>query len=923
MSVSKYKFVSPGVQVSEVDNSQLPDEPTGYGPVIIGRSERGPARPTVVKSFSDFVEVFGNPIPGGKGGDVWRDGNYTAPTYAAYAAQAWLKSASPCTFVRLLGEEHPDAEASGYAGWESDSAYGLFVGHTGSGDNWGSAVLAAVFYLSTGSDIALIGEDYDSQPVNGLNHIALSNADDYGFQIAIENTDGFAYTSSFNLDKNSDRFIRKVFNTNPTLSNEDITSDDAVKPYWLGESFEKAVVTALGAGTAAGEQYAVLMKLESDEWDAAKYRIPSQAAHTGWIFSQDLSTETGSFDPDLMTKLFKFHSLETGEWDQKNLKISISDVKAPVNDFGTYGTFTVEIRKAADTDSRPQVVERFTDCSLDPSDSERYVAAKLGDQYQVWDYVDSRYRWYGSYVNKSKFVRVEMNPDVEAGVTDNQLLPFGFYGPPTQSDVTFNSGSAISTASFIGTVDDINTGLADLTCSFEYPSLELRESSSLGELSSPKYAYWGITTGRTSNYTRFDESYADMVRLSTFDFADESAAASVVFTLDDVCWASGSQVDAVYTEGSRASGQSITAGMKYNGQKVADPTTPSYKLVLTAEFNRFTMPLFGGFEGLDITEKEPFRNELLSGESETTHYAYNTIKRAINTVADPEVVEYNLLAIPGVMNAGLASHAIGVCENRGDALAIIDLDSGYRASTENTDTVETRKGTVANAVDFIKNDLQLNTSYGCTYYPWLQVKDTITSALVWMPPSVLALGTFASSQKKTHLWFAPAGFNRGGLNSGSGGLPVVNIADRLNKDDRDKLYVANINPIATFPSNGIMILGQKTLQVTRSAVDRINVRRLMIHVKKEISKMAETVLFDPNIDVTWQNFTNKALPFLTSLKAAYGLSSYKLILDKTTTTPDLVDRNIVYGKVYLVPTKAIEHIAIDFVISNTGASFQD
>tara|TARA_R100000234_G_scaffold117853_2_gene97057 strand:+ start:127 stop:705 length:579 start_codon:yes stop_codon:yes gene_type:complete len=192
-----------------------------------------------------------------------------------------------------------------------------------------------------------------------------------------------------------------------------------------------------------------------------------------------------------------------------------------------------------------------------------------------------------------------------------------------------------------------------------------------------------------------------------------------------------------------------------------------------------------------------------------------------------------------------------------------------------------------------------------------------------MPPSVAALGTFASSQARTELWFAPAGFVRGGLSNGAAGLPVTGVSYRLTAKERDTLYAANINPIAQFPNEGIVIFGQKTLQITRSALDRINVRRLMIFIKKEISKMAATVLFDPNVSVTWSRFTSKVNPFLGSVKARFGLSEFKVVLDKTTTTDDLVDRNIMYAKIYLKPTKAIEFIALDFIITRQGASFDD
>ena len=155
------------------------------------------------------------------------------------------------------------------------------------------------------------------------------------------------------------------------------------------------------------------------------------------------------------------------------------------------------------------------------------------------------------------------------------------------------------------------------------------------------------------------------------------------------------------------------------------------------------------------------------------------------------------------------------------------------------------------------------------------------------------------------------------------GIPVVDVAHQLRRKDRDDLYGANINPIAKFPSEGVVIFGQKTLQVTPSALDRINVRRLMIFVKKRISQIASGLLFDPNVQQTWKRFTSQVNPFLADVKTNFGLSDYRVVLDDTTTTPDLVDRNVLYAKIYLKPTRAIEFIAIDFNITRTGASFDD
>ena len=173
------------------------------------------------------------------------------------------------------------------------------------------------------------------------------------------------------------------------------------------------------------------------------------------------------------------------------------------------------------------------------------------------------------------------------------------------------------------------------------------------------------------------------------------------------------------------------------------------------------------------------------------------------------------------------------------------------------------------------------------------------------------------------LWFGPAGFNRGGLTDGAAGIPVTAVSERLTSRERDTLYEARINPIASFPSSGIVVFGQKTLQERQSALDRINVRRLVIYLKKQISILSTQVLFEQNVQATWDRFKGLIEPFLANVKTRYGISEYRLILDETTTTPDLIDQNILYAKIMIKPARAIEFIAIDFVIMSTGASFDD
>jgi hypothetical protein len=944
MSVKKFKFVSPSVSVAEIDNSEIPKEAESIGPIVIGRASQGPGmRPVKVGSFEEFVRVFGNPSPGGKGGDVWRDGNFSAPLYGVYAAQAWLKNASPLTFVRLLGEQNANATADGEAGWETSGtpttsvsanggAYGLFVVASGTAANHGSASLAAVFYMDEGM-IRLTGSSPDGVTIGaagaggGAAALVSSIGSDHEFKAIITNDAGTdLYTTAFNFDENSDKYIRKVFNANPILANADVTSTANLKTYWLGETFERFLTDTVGAGTT-GDSYAFVLALGSGSYSGGDFRMGSQAAQTGWFFAQDISTNFASYSPDSMPKLFKFVALDSGEWANSNIKISIEDIKQSTNTETNFGTFTVVVREASDSDGKPVILERFTGCNLDPNSLD-YIARKIGDKYSSWSASTRRYIEYGDWPNNSRYVRVEMNTDVAAGAVEPVLLPFGVYGPLKYNSVSITSGSAIPNNSFVlgsgsipyatyaGNVGAVRTGIDAFTASLSFPTIPLRVGATGSEASnfaSPSDAYWGAISTKASS-TRFAKQWMDITRAKSADvdsFSDGTLTeVQWAFSLDNLRTDPGSSTNALYASTYRTSGVSLTA-----------TGSNTYASVLSAGFDRFTSPMFGGFDGLDITEKEPFNNVRM-GSTEVSNYAYNTIRRAIDSVRDSEVVECNKMVIPGLTNEGLTGFLIDTCENRADALAIIDLRGDYVPNTENTDSESTRVPTVSTITSYLKSR-GINSSYGCAYTSWVQIRDNINDAIVWVPPSVVALGTMASSARKTEVWFAPAGFNRGGLSEGSAGVPVVGVRKKLYKEDRDLLYEHNINSIASFPSEGIVILGQKTLQTTKSALDRVNVRQMMIEVKKQISRYATSVLFEPNIQQTWLNFTGRVNPYLASVKTRYGLYDFKVKLDETTTTPDLIDRNILYAKILLKPTRTIEYIAIDFVISNTGASFDD
>ena len=210
-----------------------------------------------------------------------------------------------------------------------------------------------------------------------------------------------------------------------------------------------------------------------------------------------------------------------------------------------------------------------------------------------------------------------------------------------------------------------------------------------------------------------------------------------------------------------------------------------------------------------------------------------------------------------------------------------------------------------------------DSNYAATYWPWCQVSDSQTGAFRWVPPSVVMSGIYAFNDKIAAPWFAPAGLNRGGLDT------VVQAERKLTHKNRDTLYDSNVNPIATFPGQGVVVWGQKTLQKKSSALDRVNVRRLMIKVKKFIAASSRFLVFEQNNATTRNRFLNIANPYLEQVQAQSGLNAFKVVMDETNNTPDIVDRNILYGQIFLQPTRTAEFIVLDFTIQPTGAAFPE
>lgn len=461
----------------------------------------------------------------------------------------------------------------------------------------------------------------------------------------------------------------------------------------------------------------------------------------------------------------------------------------------------------------------------------------------------------------------------------------------------------------------INTELTDVTSSYKFPTFRLTETGTKNGGNYVKEDYFGVRHSRDNDTDTKSiyagKDYKDIVRalpagLDIFASNGTSTETAFVFSLDEIIEDTNGKY--YYSSGSHALKTAVTSN------------SGSQNLLETQKVKQFRAPFFGGFDGVDITLTDPFSSPIaLNGKTENSSYAYYSVNKVIDLISDSEIVQYDVVSMPGLTNTALQRDLIENSADRGDALAIVDFDGGYLAAHENSGV---QVLPTVNAVISDANTADYNSSYAATYYPPVRLGG-LDSGLV-VPSSVAGLGVLAQSDAASGApWFAPAGFNRGGIRrlGGNNGPRVAQATENLNKADRDDLYQVNINPIANFPGEGTVVFGQKTLQQTASALDRINVRRLMIYLKSRVGEVARTVLFDQNVQATWNRFKAGAEPILADAKSRFGVSDYKLILDETTTTPDYQDRNILYAKVFIKPAKAIEFIAIDFSITRSGIEF--
>ena len=836
----------------------------------------------------------------------------------------------------------------------------------------------ALGYSTTMNDLATVGASSDGQLASCFKLIVSSSA---GTSFA--NDDGFAgikiYTAS--LDPGNDFFIEKVLNTDPeSFSNT---------KHFLYASFN--VDAELAAVTTSGSAVAILSgSTATNDHSLAftsaygKFDAPYNAPITSPIISQPYGSKE--------YELFSVEAISDGAFANTDIKISISNLRASTDPANEFGTFTLQVRKFTDTDLNPAALEEYPNLSLDPS-AANYVAKVIGTKRMYFNFLaaqsdERRLVATGKYPNISALIRIVESNDLQAHRVPKDALPFGFkgYALPRTSPHNNDFGVISSATKLVN--GDIG-GSSGLTGSI-LPPVPLRFKVTRGNLygaaagETPLYIgqpgseeiadarfYWGVKFERnTSPYNanpsqKLNGCIPAFAKMLGLDKQDVLVSGSNIDTFNNNKF-SLARVALSGTVFSQINTDTVTQMMKQatyirNGvvnpaavgadsalYTVNDPVGSNNRLTMASllasgalsfnrfsNFNKFSMFLAGGFDGLNILDKNAARmNDKASstsagggassafsspglssnmagvGKNNSTITAYKT---AVDILTDPFASNINILSIPGIREPLVTDHAAAKTRDYSMAAYLMDIENYDDNNNRLFDDRITRPSVRRTIEQF--ETRAIDNNYVATYFPDTIIEDP-AGQHVRTPSSVAALGALGFNDKVGYPWFAPAGFNRGALDF------VKNVDVRLTKGDRDDLYDARINPIATFPRQGFVIFGQKTLQFAHTALDRVNVRRLMLEIKRVIVNIAEGLLFEPNTSATRASFIAQSVPQLALIQAQAGIESFNVVMDNTNNSAADVEQNKLNGRIIVVPTRAIEFIAIDFIVTNSGVSFE-
>ena len=590
--------------------------------------------------------------------------------------------------------------------------------------------------------------------------------------------------------------------------------------------------------------------------------LGTSIASEGYSYASTPWIQSQFLDTNKTTKqLFKFHTIAHDTSCNLDYKISIRNLKNPddIDGIEQYATFTVVVRGYSDKDKSGQqsILETYNNLNLDPA-SPNYIARRIGDRYPQYNKSLDKVELLGSYPTISLYIRVEVDEAVANKSTSPSLSPKGF-------------------AALINPIP-----VANLSTTCVFPSSSYEGSQTIaGNYNVNAYLGWKFNDKEPDN-----ENF-----LKPLPTVEESNVAGA-FNVENYDG---------HTSSSLWSG-SLSASIDLLGVTGPKSTQLQFSIPFQGGDDGIKpwLPRFTGAESSLASTYENGTNLYGFDLSTTTAAGYEGYNKALNILSNQDEYDINMLVTPGVIkqyHPSVTNRGIDMCEDRGDCFYVMDLAS--------------KESTVNNAVSQVSG---LDTNYAAVYYPWVKVLDDSVNRPVLVPPSVIVPGAIAASDVSGE-WFAPAGLNRGVLRN------VIEARMNLNQAERDTLYNERVNPIATFPNTGVCIWGQKTLQQKPTALDRINVRRLLIAVKKYIASASRYLVFEQNTEDTRARFLSIVNPYLESIQQRQGLYAFRVQMDESNNTPDVVDRNQLVGGIFLQPTRTAEYIILDFNIMPTGATF--
>jgi len=657
------------------------------------------------------------------------------------------------------------------------------------------------------------------------------------------------------------------------------------------------------------------------------------------------------------TDLFRLHALSDGAGVAKNYKFSIENITPSPDPAYLYGTFDLLVRSWNDTDFEKTVYEKYTGLSLDPT-NDRYIAKAIGDVNTYYDFErdtnSQKLVVEGDYNNNSSIVRVEVSDDVSLGLAAAECLPMGFRGLPHL--VTSGSALKVDGLDLAVTGSGVSSFSSLLKSARQAPVpyvLSIYKGLSTKRTADPN-RYWGVAfdlpvltndtgvqLGRhknqfVSDFTKFFPQFivgnpnfvvgdnAGVADDVNFGVVDADRFNNNLFTLENIAVVTSSKTPHMADPNAWQNAEYMRNGIKPADDRrmltVSDLTTDN------KGYAKFTFVMQGGFDGVNLFDehsaaidgvavecdmRQPLRHDVNGANVKAYTKALDVMKNVTN-------VDIQLLAMPGIRNTYVTDRALAAVESRFDAMYLMDVeaydqgDNLLLPGTENfmDNGLPVEKVDVSyTAQNFA--DRGINSSFGAAYFPDLRYVHPSTAAEVQVPPTVAVLGALSLNDKLGHPWFAPAGYTRGVLPNVTD--PTVPLTDA----DMDRLYDRDVNMVIKKAAPaGTVVWGQKTLLKAASALDRVNVRRLLIEVRRQVRDIAQTILFEPNRAATLARFSAAITPRLQTIQQQAGLDRFKVIIDSSTTTQADIENNTVRGKIYLQPTKSVEFVSLDFVVTN-------